>query len=715
VHEPLRRLMLVAALLFSGVLRAESASEATPRRVAVAERRQLQSILDRHGSVLLESGGDYRVNGRVLRVSTGQRIEAGWNARLPRIEIAAGASAVELVGLRGGETTDVAFEAGAETHDVRIVGSSAGPGTHLKLLIGDGARVRRLSVSEYGGLEVRQSRSGYVRDSMFARLVGFAEGPMVSWTGNEIEPSSNNVFVGVAAIMPQRGGKWFHPGSLWLLGWNCETWNSLGRGWPVCFTVEDAPSVVSVGLGGGTVSPGHSGALAAFRRVGTLLSWDDSGRGGRSDRSDVLVEQVALAIALRRHAAFGIAELLPDGSGTRANWLPLAMNDEPPLPADVAPLVAATAGLVVPSFGPPPVARPVPARHGARADEPDAATAIQAQIDAVGIARLAPGRYVLAHPLRIGSPRRTEGIVGGGRNLVTLVARGAFPLVTGRGDLGRDPARSMANESVVLAGLTLEGGTHGVQWSGNPGNVGPGATIAFSNFEDLAFLGQSVAGVEVRGITGFDTNFWRRVDFVGMPIAVSGEGHGVTLGMNYADKQFFLDCQFIDVAGAAWSWSSERPSGGEMWQNVLFRRVGQLSRTRAAVGLTWLNPLVDDLAGRTGIEILDTGTTFTGYFYVFGGSIRGRGPPVLTDTQSGGLGTLFVGTDFEQSGGSLVSDGPGQALSAWASRITGSSRLGSVARGVLIDSSLRPDPARVELIQNGRRVRGGGPLSAPSR
>jgi hypothetical protein len=684
--------------------------------VTVEPGADLAQALRTFGSIRLRSDASYVRGGGVLRLASGQSLEAGWNTRLPVIEIPAGTHDVALVGLGGlaSRGVDVVFTGGAAvTGDVRIVGAAAGPAAHPKIRIDAGARIERLTIANYGGLEVLQGRSGYVRDSTFSRLIGYRPGSIIDWRGNDAEPSRGNVFLGIAAITPARGLRWSHAGDLWLFGLDCESWNAGGDGWPSCITVANSPRVVSIGLSGGTAYPKGSGPLATFTHVGTLLSWFRSGHGGGAGRSDFVFDDVGDLVTLQRHVDSSESTI---GDGNRTDILALptrpGWRDSKVSTRDVDRL-ATWARTPLPSFGSLPVARDggprVASNPTATGGESDDGDWIQKAIDERGVVHLPPGRYLLHRPLRMGSRDRPEGLIGAGHELTELVAAGSFPLIAGRGDFGRrDPARSpVALVQFVLQGIRLVGGTEGVLWTGEAGNLGPAAQVAHSEFTDVEWLDQTVAAVRVEGIFGIDNVAWRHVAMRGVPVGFLGRGHGTGLGMNYADKQYFLDAQFHDVKGAVWDWVTDRPSGGNVWHDAYFRRVGRLSHTRAAMGLTWINSVFEDLGASTAIAVEDgDGRTRTGYFALLGCEFRGHGPSVVTDTPSDLAGTLMIATKFRQDAGTLVPPTGHQGLSAWGSRISGGAQAGSLFESILMSSTFSRELAGTLVLSAGQRTDG---------
>jgi hypothetical protein len=685
--------------------------------VPVVSKAKLQSLLDQHRAIRLDAAADYRGGPRdVLKVSSGQTIVGGWNTRVPRIVIPGGVSHVRIVAVRsdGWTAPDIEFTGGAANDDIEIVGGTGGPGTQIRVSVRDGARVNRLSLSEYGGLTVEQSSSGYIRDSTFTRLLGYWPGPHVTWRGNAREPSRGNAFLGIASITPAAPSVWRDAGDLWFVDWDCESWSGRGKEIPRCFSIEGATRVVSVGLGGGTASPEHSGALASFRDVPLLVNWFPNVRGGALDGADLILDHVGTLVTVQPEGglrvsdtAGGVRWRILDADPARGGARVAASGVAHATASQRAALAATFTGVAIPPARPKPRARAIVDPLGSNwtagiEARKDSAASIQAAIDAEGVARLAPGVYYLDRPLRLGSHRRVEGLVGDGREQVVLVAKGAFPVISGRGDIGRDgSAPKDALVTLALEGLTLYGGTYALDWTGERGNLGPGGVIAWSAFEDLALLKQTVAAVHASGIGGLDSNLWRRVDIADTPIAFRGDGVGAGPGMTYADKQHFLDCQYQRIADTVWYWTSDRPSGGAVFADNVYLDVGRVTRTRAANHLLWSNSVLENVTGDVALDVTDASSTATYYFTMIGSAWRARGPRVVTDTQSWQVGTLFVDTEFAQSGGSLVAPDGEQTLFGWRSRITASARVGSVGSGVFIDSALGAFDQPFQLVERG--------------
>jgi len=678
--------------------------------VTVDERGGLQSLLLAHRNLVLDANRDYRSPAvSELQVSSGMRIEGGWNTRVPQIVIEPGASHVKIVQVRSDALSgpDVVFAAGKRIEDVDIIGGSGGIGTAIHVKVADGAHLHRVRVSQFGGLIVDQAHSGSVRDSVFAGLLGYWPGPHVSWTGNRAEPSGSNLFLGMNSVTPQKGSSWRDVGDLWWVNADCESWNLHDHDQSECFRFKGATTLVSLGLSGGTSSPQLAGALARFDDVDALVSWFLHGKGGTRDAADLYLANVRSATLIQNSASRILDDAPP--SPTRADLL--GPHEQQSAAASAAPASGALKAMA--ALTPPPAGLRRPERRILAADDrssvafaadQDASIAIQRRIDREGIVRLAPGTYYLDHPLKLGSGTRTEGLLGDDEAGVRLVARGDFPVIEGRGNFVFPTGGGDATLIyLVLDRLTIESGSFGINWTSQPDNFGSGATVAFSSFSNLTFAHQKNAGINVEGIHGIDANFWYRVDFVDMPIAIRGRGKGIGAAMNYADKQSFVDCQFQDIGQAVWDWGSDRPSGGELWIDSYFYNVGQISRTRSATSLLWANDVIDNVAGDVGIHVLDDGSTATDYFIQYDCLWKGRAPKVVTDSQSFGIGTLFVRSRFEASDAALVARAGAQAVSAWDSTFPASMTSGAVAQGLFVNSPIGDIRQPVEIYDRGTR------------
>lgn len=694
------------------------AATGAARSVTRDERDALQSLLDCYKWLRLDADTDYR-SGAVplLTVSSGERIEAGWHTLVPPIWIPGGSHDIVLDDILSESklAPEVTFGPGPETTRVRIVGGTGRQwGTGARIQIRSGAHVSHLELTEFVRLDVQQREHGWVRDSLFSHFFGYGPGRLVEWYGNRQEPSSGNAFMFVGLLTPFEPSRWVDAGDLWFFQWGAESWDASRIGTVTPFIVEGSSRINSISLIGGTSHTDIDGAMARYVGAQSVVSWYADGSGGRLDHE--AVERLDHVQDMLTFESIDPARLADVDPPPHAGRVRVADSIDHPTRSAIS-SIAGISRAELPQWltdrllGPPrtgelerPEERRAPSWSADVAEPstaPDSRARIQSLIDRDGIARLAAGTYYLDGPLKLGRVGRVEGVLGAGVDEVRLVARGAFPLFEGRGDFLMGPARKETFITLALEGLTLQGGTIGLDFSSAPGNLGAGGGIAWSTFAHLRFEGQSVAGVRADHIFGFDNNFWYRVDFANMPTAISGFGRAYEDGLNYADKQFFFECQFTDIKGAAWDWNANRWSGGNLWERNFYRNVGSISRVRSGINLGWVNCVFENITGPIAFKTEDDASTTSRFLMVIDSVFRGRGPPIVADHYSSHNGMLFVDTEFAQDGGSIVNPEPSDViLFAWNSRMTGSARLGSVAFGVFINSKLGPIGHQFEVIDD---------------
>ena len=711
------RALAVGFLLLCAFMSGNSVAAAPP--AFLKKGVNLQKILDSTGELWLAPDIDYRGFGsKPLKVPSGAKILGRWNARLPVLIIEGGVRDVWIEGLDGGgtEEPDIVFTGGMPNQNITIIGGNGGRigiAGRLKIRLEDDSRVEALDLAEYGALEVLQGTAGYVRHSVFSHALGYRLGSTIWWEGNEDEPSMDNAFLHISSSTPQWKSRWNHAGPLWLVDWACESWNSYGKRDKNCFEVSNSPSLISIGLSGGTAYMAQGGALAHIHNVPLVADFSSRPRGGSLEGADLLFENVSdnyhvfrseIRVVDRAPGSIRVGDLGLDDQSLLAPKQPTGPSSE---------MQAVLRGHVfppTPSLGrngvfaqPMPSSSPV-AKLSYHTGILDQSEFLQQLIDQNGIARVVPGTYWLSRSLKIGSMLRAEGLVASAPGEVVLAATGDFPIIEGRGtkDIAKQDSRV---RSIVLSGVAMVGGSHGILWNADDGNIGPGRVIASSTFEHLRFSGQSVAGVAALGTGGIDSNSWRRVLFENIPTAIMGIGKGADAGMNYADKQGFMLCTFRNIRDAVWSWDSERPSGGNFWYRSEFENVGNVSRTRAAYEMIWFASTFSDVHGDLAFKMLDNGSTATGDFYVISGRWTGEGPAVVTSTASWGLGTFLLGSEFRQRHGMLVSSREDDALLLWGSQVAASESSLFPERHLVINSVIAGKATSFSIGSRGRAVR----------
>lgn len=691
--------------------------------VAPSDAANLQVQLDANDVVVLEAIGDYRTGGpSQLTVSSNKTIIGGYGTRVPQIIIPGGSSNVTIDGVTGCGWTcrDIKFAAGDPIKNITIVGGSYGPGYNIFLGFDSGAQVEGLRATYIGGIDAQLTVAGYIRNSVFQAIASYAPGINISMVGNTTTPSYGNAIVSFASTTPGGAANISTFGDLYVLQANVESWD--------CFQQDLHPyqkralifsnmdSLRMAGTAGGRESDCvDTGAMLDISSTPSVVQWLDASNGGPGDADDAYLSNIGTHILIQADNSVTRSYAQTPGNileTLRTTW-PVSevslngldiSNGTTLTPAASNAMVNAYLGAPKTTAPVKPVPRVVDTFPGWKenlAPHPDSAPAIQALINRDHIVKLASGKYYLDSPLQIGTKMRdangtliVEGIIGAGKDSVYLIAKGQFPVIQVRDDDTADVNdRGMR---LVLEGLSIYGGTYGLDYtnpSGYDEYTSPTLQVNWSSFRNLAFNHQILAGVHFQNSYGIDNNIWYKVDFNDMPVAFMGIGYRSTTSgehqlMNYADKQYFIDNQYHNISEAVWNWDAYRPSNSNVWIDSYFDNVGSISKTRSAWDIMWVNSVFNNITGPTAIDLLDTGSTASRRFEQLDCLWTGTGPAVVTDTQSGYLGTLFIDTEFNQSGGSIVATSGKQTLHAWNSKITGTATVGNVSYGAFINSRM---------------------------
>lgn len=697
--------------------------------VPPSAKLQLQAYLDQYGYVILEAKGDYRTGGLPeLVLSTGQKIEGGYGTIAPKILIPGGVSTAAIVGVVGGawnsstvEFTGVMPENSGSldstNYDITIIGGSNGPGSNLNIKFREGAKVERLKASYISGVEALLNTAGYIRNSVFQAVASRSPGINITLAGNTNTPSYGNSILGFASTTPGGAANISQFGDLNLIVADAESWNCyVNANQPhqtQAFIISNMDALRMVGPSGGAWSQClNTGAMTDISNTPKVVAWFDISNGGVAEEHDERLDSVntyistqgSLYTSLRfdnnpsdQVQASVLARYWPP-TGTYINGANVVYGV---LQSQKDALLSAYLGQEKQTHPTKPSKRfdLDPLGDGWNEDlenKPDSRIAIQNLINQNHIIKLSPGYYYLDAPLKIGS-NVAEGIIGSDNKDVYLISKGSFPVIQGRGDY-----TTGTGVGIVLEGVSIYGGTYGLDFSNAVGNLGSGGQIRWSSIRNVRFSRQYIAGVNFENVYGNDNNIWYRVDFSKMPIAFRGLGSVYSgAGMTYADKQYFIDNQYQDISDTVWNWDSKRGSGSEVWIDSYFSNVGSVSKTRSAYNLLWVNSVFKDITGSVAIDILDSGSTATYFFTQVDCLWEGVGPGVVTDTQSGAVGTLFIDTEFNQANGSIVAGTGTQSLSTWNSKITGSATLGNVKYGALINSLMGNYNKTITYIHNG--------------
>lgn len=707
--------------------------------VTADQKGEMQNLLDQYGTIYLYPNTDYRTGGlSQIVMSSGQTIRGGWNSTVPQIVIPGGVSNITIDSVNGVgyPSHDILFTGGTANNNCVIVGGLNTVNTNPYIGFNPGAKINRLRVTYFGGFTADFSTSGYMRNSTFMAGAMYNVGPPILFKGNNTTPSFGNAILGIASTTNGYSNRFENVGDLWVVGHDCESWNGGNIATERhCFVYKDLSALRGVGPTGGTSYSG-SGAMAEFTNVGSVALHWPWGKGGTAEGTgDFYFDNVATTVLTQ-------ASLPPRNTYTYVNDPAGAVRANVLYPFGSPPYTlfdgvdvsngwtdAEKAAVLNAYLGAPRTTSPKkPALHAVddqlgadwqsvAATQPDSGAAIQQLIDSNHIVSLPAGVYYLDAPLRVGSATVREGIIGADKDQVYLVAKGNFPVIQGRGDMNGTTYPHGVGIHTVFENLTIYGGNYGMYFSNDPGNLGESAQINWSRFANLKFMKQSLAGVRAYHIYGFDNNLWYQIDFTDSIDAVSADGTGASLQMTYADKQYFVKCQYLNLSGAGWAWKSIRASGGNPQIDAYFKNVANISRTRAANNNIWVNSVFQNITGAHGIEFDDAGGTSTTYLFAQVDCLwKGTGPTAVTRTASGYAGTLFIDTEFRQTNGTIVDNTGTQVTMLWNSKITGAATLGNPMYAELVNSSMGdPYDKKLQFISNGVITTVDSTLAAPYR
>ena len=666
-------------------------TDAWPRSAHLVTERdadQLQSALDKYGSVRLQAFADYTKHGgpRVIRLSSGQRLYGLLGTKIGRVVVSPGSADVLLQGI---STEGIEFPRSAEvTHDncfFRISGGIAVNGATLQhnLFVG-------LSDSP---IDIDTRTGGYLKQNRFIGVMVHGQSPGLRMYGDPRQRSSDNLFLWLNLLTPRGEGiEIKNQKSVTFVGLDAESWNwSRRRHDRAMMSVRSTGRVTVIAANGG--DPKHRSGryfdigAREFQLIGTRIGPVGSPairlRSGVQLSALLGVGRLSLA-----DAATGGAHLEAYSFGYRGVTINRAnVRHISPSTTAVSALTRMLAaarphltgwGITAPRAIPDPVGSnwAVDRRH-----RPDSAEYIQSLVDSRGVAYLPAGTYYISRPIRLGP---NEGIVGAGQSRTAIVAKSpAIDVIVAvrRTD-------HVGQSRFMLVDLTLQGGRNGIVTDGSDA----GRRTQFNRvfLSHVTIRNMAGVGILVRGIYGWDNNFIDNVTFyrcavAGIEQVVEGGWEwrlGEKSGMTYMDKNVFYRCQFAEN-GVGVDFRAQRADN-------LNAFIGCSFRGNHGSAATLRN---------------NNSTIFADSRFVANGggvTIQSDKPVYIVDSSfsSGPRGRAFLppgavcdGCQFDQGGGGrAVVNSEGGRLLLLNSSSSGV-RLGAPESGILINSYLPGNPA----------------------
>jgi hypothetical protein len=680
--------------------------------VLPAQAWQLPKILANYGSVVLQDNGNYQTNG-----PPSITMQSGWqiygNALLPPIYFPNGLiTDVVIDGIAGSSGTygwDIIFSPGCLAWNIKIVGCSVVGELYYGLpgiLVSAGAYVDLCNFVEIGALTVACSVSGAVTRSTVRRFLGRGGASYVSWTGNSTTPCYGNAFCCLLSINTAiaQPSTFTNAGDLWLFIPNSETW--LGSGTLVPgMTIIGSTRVYFAGEGGGT-NAGNDGPIVSVANATSLVSYENNGNGlpGNAD-GDWLLSNVVTYARMQGQAGtiytdtnlpatnyrLTVCDPTPIGTGNFIN----GANVTGGLNAlQQAALMNALIPPVVDTNGP---AKPILrtlfdplAAQGAgwnayAATQPDSGPALQALLNAAAAYALAhsvnnpvplPGGlyFLKSGALTIsGSTGYQQGFISSDGNQIYLIQTNPAADV-----IDYIAPNTSVDINIKMTRVTFYGGRYGMYTD----NVLGGSIIAASVFRYVQFFKQSVAAFGWINAQAIDSNFWCHCDFAWMPSVYVATTNGP---LNYADKQFWYDCQFQFIANDVWGWQVNRACNNAYFSTCYFYQVGQVTNVGGALNTMHENCVFDTVTGARGFN------TTNGYnvsAIELDCIWQGPGPTAVAGSLGDGGAYMHFDTQFNQTGGTIqAADGVGHVM-GHGCVIGGTATLGTVNYGMLVNCNL---------------------------
>jgi hypothetical protein len=535
-------LLIVSGASCAGIDCANRGGDALPASafaVPVSRAREMQRLLDEHGSIRLDPAGDYRrATGVTLR--SGQAMYGAAGTRMGRLIVAPGTSGAIVSGV---VPDALEFPSSKlRTHDncFERFGARASPQQPLRLV---NVVVENNLFQDGGSITIDTSRGGRVTNNRFIRTLVHGVWPALKVEGRDRNSPDRNVFLWMNVLGAQGDGIILRrEAELNLLAFDAENWNRNREArMPAMLTASEIGTLRTFIAHGGDPKPDP----------GAFMDID-------ATRFELTAAHLIRAAdpAIRLHASVEqFVDLMSVGTTYREDAvrsrLTAFRNWSGDMQTDSGGGALSTGGFHAVPWEPPAFSGiPAPADkdwRAARRHATDARASLQERIDREGIVQLPVGVFYISGPLRL---RNGQGIIGSGAGKTAIVS------MSDDADLvvGGDHYEGTRPSSFVLMDITLQGGRAGIRHDAD--GAGRGAQFNLIHLSHVVFRDMSDAGIVVDGIYGWDNNLIDNVTFHHMPVGVRQVPNpryggpvkdGDVAGMNYMDKNVFYRCRFEDV------------------------------------------------------------------------------------------------------------------------------------------------------------------------
>ncbi len=508
--------------------------------VPLAERANLQALLDAHANVRLD-GGNYSKGGPAqLTIASDHGIYGNGQSGLPLVVVPAGTTGAVLSGTNG----PVRFDAGGDqvTHDNCF--------QHLSSSVtGEGVSLERNEFLDFheSSLSFDTQAAGFVRNNRFVRLMLHGGGDaVIRLVGDAGHKSYGNVVFWLNALgAPLDTIVGEHQRDFTVVGADGESYGTAAPGAKAMFYTRDVDSLRIHTASGRVITP-------AFDLGATDISLFNAYTGTTGpDSNFVLQPGVARAGLFASPQVQGAnpPTLRVEGPGNLQPFS-LTLDGSPWTAAPTGEKAALLRGLLAPARAGRPWARPTlppiadPAGSSwseGLADKPDDAPLLQQLLDTQHVVELEARAYYLGSALALGT---RDGLIGKGAERTVLIAKTpTIDLLTTK----LPPLMAGANAQSfmpTLVDLTLQGGQNGLHMNQ------PGTQMTIAYIDHVTFRNMSNAGIFADHVYGVDNDMFAYAQFYQCGAGYkartdTGPANDSTPDLGYTDKTVFYRSQFV--------------------------------------------------------------------------------------------------------------------------------------------------------------------------
>lgn len=652
--------------------------------VSPANASTIQSVLDSDGAVRLGSG-DYTSSGNITMTSN-QRLY-GWikpnGTKLGGdINISAGSTNVHI--------EDIEAE-----NEIRFVAGSPITNSTIKSIYYSEIECHDCQMENNEFIDLNRvtvdldcSTSGYFRNNTWTRVFAQSINNHVEMIGNDVTPSYGNVELSRNLLNSSLSTtEYRNLDSHTVLGNDAEFWNATGQ----------TPAT----------------AAWYFRDIGTLKFFNSFGystpAAGEASEFNFEADKIIMS---RRSVGSGLTPQILAGSDLLyidGGYTKPALNGDAwgffghhsgnttdingsDISSAVTGTDATNLNALIYDTEYTPFARPnlptLPDPTGSswatdRIGQTDQSAAIQALIDANGVAELDEGIYYISQSLII---ENGEGIVGKGTGKTVIVGiTDDFPLILAQDDVS---GGQITGVTYPLAYLTLQGGSKGLHIDpiGKASNY---LQITSWNIKNVVFRNQA-SGIHFDQFYAMDNTFINAVSFVDCAIGINQDpllpnpnpnGSGEYSQNMYIDKSLFYECQFINCTTAlSMNQTNARPNNLNAWVNCKF------DSNDLVMDIGWNNAMYfanTDFTNNDGTYLFSGGSAISFYSCDFTGN---------SNTATFDIGQVYAeGCNFNDS--NQFFNGTSKELYLWNSNVSSTINTSDINQGFSINNSITGNSA----------------------